>query len=166
MSQDAPEPAQRGRRQSSRRSGLTSARAKRPRRYDRSASRIIFPIRDASGAAVGLGGRDPVGRGDRATTGQVPQLPGDAALRQEPHALPDRPGQGRDAASAAQAVLVEGYTDALMAHQAGFENVVARLGTALTPGQVALVTRYARGSCSPTTSIAAGQSAGTSAPPS
>ena len=43
-----------------------------------------------------------------------------------------------------QAVLVEGYTDALMAHQAGFENVVASLGTALTPAQVALIARYAR----------------------
>ena len=30
-----------------------------------------------------------------------------------------------------------------MAHQAGFDNVVASLGTALTPGQVALLTRYA-----------------------
>ena len=43
-----------------------------------------------------------------------------------------------------QAVIVEGYTDALMAHQAGFSNVVASLGTALTPGQVAVLTRYAR----------------------
>jgi DNA primase len=43
-----------------------------------------------------------------------------------------------------EAVLVEGYTDALMAHQAGFENVVASLGTALTPGQVAVIARYAR----------------------
>ena len=41
------------------------------------------------------------------------------------------------------AVIVEGYTDALMAHQAGFTNVVASLGTALTPGQVALLIRYA-----------------------
>ena len=40
-------------------------------------------------------------------------------------------------------MIVEGYTDALMAHQAGFDNVVASLGTALTPGQVALLTRYA-----------------------
>ena len=31
-----------------------------------------------------------------------------------------------------------------MAHQAGFENVVASLGTALTPAQVALIARYAR----------------------
>jgi len=43
-----------------------------------------------------------------------------------------------------EAVLVEGYTDALMAHQAGFENVVASLGTALTPAQVAVIARYAR----------------------
>jgi DNA primase len=41
------------------------------------------------------------------------------------------------------AVLVEGNTDALMAHQQGFENVVGTLGTALTPAQVELVTRYA-----------------------
>ena len=42
-----------------------------------------------------------------------------------------------------RAVLVEGNTDALMAHQQGFENVVGSLGTALTAGQVELVTRYA-----------------------
>ena len=43
-----------------------------------------------------------------------------------------------------QAVIVEGYTDALMAHQAGFENVVASLGTALTPNHIGLLTRYAK----------------------
>ena len=42
-----------------------------------------------------------------------------------------------------RAVLVEGNTDALMAHQEGFDNVVGTLGTALTAGQVELVTRYA-----------------------
>ena len=40
-------------------------------------------------------------------------------------------------------VLVEGNTDALMAHQQGFENVVCSMGTALTAGQVELLTRYA-----------------------
>ena len=40
-------------------------------------------------------------------------------------------------------MLVEGNTDALMAHQQGFDNVVGTLGTALTPAQVELVTRYA-----------------------
>ena len=40
-------------------------------------------------------------------------------------------------------MLVEGNTDALMAHQQGFENVVCTMGTALTAGQVELLTRYA-----------------------
>ena len=40
-------------------------------------------------------------------------------------------------------VIVEGYTDVMAAHQAGFANVVASLGTALTHGQVELATRYA-----------------------
>src|SRR5207342_2613116 len=60
-----------------------------------------------------------------------------------------------------QAVIVEGYTDALMAHQAGFDNVVASLGTALTPGQVALLTRYATKIALAYDVDAAGEKAGT-----
>jgi DNA primase len=60
-----------------------------------------------------------------------------------------------------QAVIVEGYTDALMAHQAGFDNVVASLGTALTPGQVALAVRYAKRIALAYDVDPAGQSAGT-----
>ncbi|MEI7744652.1 MAG: toprim domain-containing protein, partial [Chloroflexota bacterium] len=60
-----------------------------------------------------------------------------------------------------QAVIVEGYTDALMAHQAGFENVVASLGTALTPQQVALITRYGKRIALAYDVDAAGQKAGT-----
>ena len=58
-------------------------------------------------------------------------------------------------------MIVEGYTDALMAHQAGFDNVVASLGTALTPGQVALLTRYARRIALAYDVDAAGERAGT-----
>ena len=58
-------------------------------------------------------------------------------------------------------MIVEGYTDALMAHQAGFDNVVASLGTALTPGQVALLTRYAKRIALAYDVDAAGQKAGT-----
>ncbi|MFL5926197.1 MAG: toprim domain-containing protein, partial [Gaiellaceae bacterium] len=60
-----------------------------------------------------------------------------------------------------QAVIVEGYTDALMAHQAGYDNVVASLGTALTPGQVALLTRYAKRIALAYDVDAAGEKAGT-----
>jgi DNA primase len=47
-----------------------------------------------------------------------------------------------------------------MAHQAGFTNVVASLGTALTPGQVAVLTRYARKVALAYDVDPAGQSAG------
>ncbi len=106
---------------------------------DKFRARVIFPIREPDGHAVGLGGRLLEGEGP-----EVPQLAGDAALRQEPDAVPDRPGEGGHPQESGQAVIVEGYTDALMAHQAGFDNVVASLGTALTPGQVALLSRYAQ----------------------
>ncbi len=42
-----------------------------------------------------------------------------------------------------QVIIVEGYTDVLMAHQYGFENVVASLGTALTNQQIDIIKRYA-----------------------
>ena len=48
-----------------------------------------------------------------------------------------------------------------MAHQAGFDTVVASLGTALTPGQVALLTRYAKKIALAYDVDPAGQSAGT-----
>ena len=40
-------------------------------------------------------------------------------------------------------ILCEGYMDVIALHDAGFENAVAGLGTALTPEQVSLISRYA-----------------------
>jgi DNA primase len=107
--------------------------------YDRFRGRIIFPIRDASGNATGLGGR-VVG----ATSDGPKYLNSPATLLFDK----SRTLYLIDRAKAAVrrtgvAVLVEGNTDALMAHQQGFENVVGSLGTALTAAQVELVTRYA-----------------------
>jgi DNA primase len=106
--------------------------------YDRFRGRIIIPIRDASGRAVGLGGRI------------LPDAEGPKYLNSPTTALFDksRTLYGIDLAKGAVrrkklAVIVEGYTDVMAAHQAGFENVVASLGTALTAGQVELANRYA-----------------------
>ncbi|MEA2650620.1 MAG: primase [Chloroflexota bacterium] len=106
--------------------------------YDRFRGRIIIPIRDASGRAIGLGGRI------------MPGAEGPKYLNSPATPLFDksRTLYGIDLAKSAirrekLAVIVEGYTDVMAAHQAGFANVVASLGTALTQGQVELANRYA-----------------------
>ena len=106
--------------------------------YDRFRGRIIIPIRDASARAIGLGGRI------------MPGAEGPKYLNSPATALFDksRTLYGIDLAKSAirrekLAVIVEGYTDVMAAHQAGFANVVASLGTALTQGQVELANRYA-----------------------
>jgi DNA primase len=125
--------------------GLVSRRQGRRGVYDRFRGRIIFPIRDASGNATGLGGRIIGSEQDAQGRDRGPKYLNSPATplfdKSRTLYLIDR------AKSAIRktgvAVLVEGNTDALMAHQQGFENVVGTLGTALTPAQVELVTRYA-----------------------
>ena len=123
--------------------------------YDKFRARVIFPIRDQSGHAVGLGGRLLEGEGPKYLNSPATPL----FDKSRTLYLIDRakgPIRRQD-----QAVIVEGYTDALMAHQAGFDNVVASLGTALTPGQVALLTRYAKRIVLAYDVDAAGEKAGT-----
>ena len=139
--------------------GLTSQRQGGRGAYDKFRSRVIFPIRDVTGAAVGIGGRilpGADGKGAAAEGGApaaAPATDGHAPkyLNSPATALFDKSRTlylieraRAEMRRLDQAVLVEGYTDALMAHQAGFGNVVASLGTALTPAQVALIARYAR----------------------
>jgi DNA primase len=144
--------------------GLAIRSQRRRGVYDRFRGRIIFPIRDASGGATGLGGRildRPAERagGDETRGGGESAGPGKsgAQIDRGPKYLntpttllfdKSRTLYLIDRAKGAirkegRAVLVEGNTDALMAHQAGFTNVVGSLGTALTAGQVELITRYA-----------------------
>jgi DNA primase len=104
---------------------------------DKFRARVIFPIRDQNGHAVGLGGRLLEGEGPKYLNSPTTPLFDKSRTL---YLIDKAKGPIR---KSGQAVIVEGYTDALMAHQAGFENVVASLGTALTPGQVALLIRYA-----------------------
>ncbi|CAN5702128.1 DNA primase [soil metagenome] len=126
--------------------GLVSRRQGRRGVYDRFRGRIIFPIRDASGNPTGLGGRiigaEKTGEGARDQGPKYLNSPATPLFdKSRTLYLIDRAkGAIR---KAGVAVLVEGNTDALMAHQQGFENVVGTLGTALTPAQIELVTRYA-----------------------
>ena len=103
--------------------------------YDRFRNRLIFPIRDRDGSTVGFGGR---ALGDAQpkylNTAQTPVF-------DKSHLL-----YGLDLAKDAireanQVVIVEGYMDAIATHEAGFRNVVASMGTALTESQVNLIKR-------------------------
>ena len=144
-----------------------AVRGRRGTIYDRFRGRIIFPIRDASGHATGLGGR-VLDQARAPVQGTSERDRGPKYLNSPATPLFDKSRSLYlvDRARAAmrksgRAIIVEGYTDALMAHQAGFQNVVGGLGTALTAAQVELITRYA-----PSIALAydvdpAGQSAGT-----
>ena len=106
--------------------------------YDRFRGRLIFPIRDSNGRLVGFGGRalSSDAQPKYLNTSQTPLFDKGGNLY-----LLDRAKQ--EIRQTGQAVIVEGYVDALMAHQFGFKNVVASLGTALTDRQVSQLKRYA-----------------------
>jgi len=116
--------------------GLAVPRKEGSGQYDRFRNRVIFPIRDVAGRVVAFGGR---ALGD--SEPKYLNSPETPAYVKGEHLY------GLDVAKESIrregfAILVEGYLDLIALHQAGFENVVASLGTALTPLQVKLLARY------------------------
>ncbi len=106
--------------------------------YDRFRHRLMIPIRDGRGRTVGFGARalDPADRAKYINSPQGPLFDKSAILF------------GLDLARRAireseTAVIVEGYMDVMQAHQAGFQNVVAQMGTALTEPQLRQLDKYA-----------------------
>jgi DNA primase len=107
--------------------------------YDRFRGRVIFPVFDVQGKPIAFGGRtlDPDGDPKYLNSPETPayikgrnlyglNLTRDEIRRQE------------------FAILVEGYLDLIVPYQHGVRNIVASLGTALTPEQVKLIGRFAR----------------------
>ena len=127
--------------------------------YDRFRSRIIFPIFDLAGQAVGFSGRvfemaSQEAHSQTAINSQgVDQTaPSMAKYINTPQTLiydKSRVLYGLyqaklDIKRADQCILVEGNMDALMSYQAGVRNVVAASGTALTPHHLRLLQRYTK----------------------
>ena len=119
-----------------RRSGLMNLDEKRAVMYDKFWNRVMFPILDTSNRIIGFGGR----------------VMGDAKpkyLNSPETRLFDK-SRNLYALNLARKtredylVLCEGYMDVISMHQAGFTNTVASLGTALTPGHCALLSRYTK----------------------
>lgn len=112
--------------------------------YDRFRARLMFPIRDDRGRVAGFGGRSLPELED-------PERPGPKYLNTPQTPLFDKGSllyaldQAREGIRArGRVVIVEGYMDAIAAHQHGFTNVVASMGTALTERQVGLLKRLTR----------------------
>lgn len=106
--------------------------------YDRFRDRLMFPIKDANGHVVAFGGR--IIDAEKAPQKYINSA--DSAIFHKGKMV-----YGLDLAKSAiraadQVIIVEGYMDVIACHQAGIENVVAPLGTALTEDQVKLLMRY------------------------
>ena len=108
--------------------------------YDRYRGRVLFPIFSHLGKPIGFGGRILEAASDQPKYINSPET----SVYSKSRVLYGL-YQGRQEIRREEEVfLVEGYTDVLSLHQAGVENAVATCGTALTPEQVRLLSRYAR----------------------
>ncbi len=103
--------------------------------YDRFRDRLIFPIHDPDGRVIGFGGRAMGDAQPKYLNTPQTAIFDKGANLYALHLARDAVRRTRDV------IVVEGYMDAIAAHQFGFENVVASMGTALTSAQVRLVRR-------------------------
>lgn len=107
--------------------------------YDRFRHRIMIPIRDENGKMAGFGARivDP---NDIPKFLNSPETP----VFTKGHLLYGLDRARKPIRAADQAVIVEGYLDVIALHQAGYENVVSPMGTALTEDQLRLLKKFTR----------------------
>lgn len=118
------------------RCGLLTTSDRSPEPYDRFRGRLIFPIHQVGGRVVAFGGR-VVGDGQPKYLNS-PETPvyhkGEIlyGLHRSRHAIRREGG----------ALMVEGYMDLVALAAAGFEHVVATLGTAMTSEHARLLKRY------------------------
>lgn len=122
--------------------GLVIRREQSDRYYDRFRGRLMFPIRDARSRPIAFGGRILPQLADEKSGGKYINSP------ETPLFSKSREFYGLDRARDAireekHIIVMEGYTDCLMAHQHGIENAIAVLGTALGERHLPILQRHA-----------------------
>jgi DNA primase len=105
---------------------------------DRFRGRVIFPVHTLSGKVVAFGGRILK---KAENTGKYINSP-ESEIYSKSNELYGIYFAKNAIVKQDRCYLVEGYTDVISMHQAGIENVVASLGTALTHGQIRLIRRF------------------------
>ena len=118
-------------------SAYLAARSSKGNIYDIFRDRIIFPIIDLRGNVIAFGGRRMGDEGGPKylNSGDTPVFKKSNGL----FALNLAKKSGKDTF-----ILAEGYMDVISLHQAGFNNAIATLGTALTSQQAKLIADYAK----------------------
>ena len=105
---------------------------------DKFVNRLMFPITDVTGRVIGFGGRALDETGPKYINSPT------TALFDKSNSLYGLEQARHQIVSTGTAVVAEGYTDCIMAHQFGCSNVVAALGTSFTSGQGRILRRYAK----------------------
>ena len=111
----------------------------RNRPTDAFRGRIMFPIHDVAGAAVGFGGRIMPGE-----DGAKYKNSSDSAIYSKSKLLYGLHLAKTDIVKADEAIICEGYTDVIGFFKAGMPRAVATCGTALTEDHVKLLRSFAR----------------------
>jgi len=105
---------------------------------DKFINRLMFTITDVTGRVIGFGGRTLDDNGAKYINSPT------TVLFDKSNSLYGLEQARHEIVSTGTAVVVEGYTDCIMAHQFGCCNVVAALGTSFTTGHGRLLRRYAK----------------------
>ncbi|PKN15059.1 MAG: DNA primase [Deltaproteobacteria bacterium HGW-Deltaproteobacteria-24] len=103
--------------------------------YARFIERITFPIYALNGSIVGFGGRTITGHNAKYVNSPQTKLFNKSRLLYGYHLAKESIYKRKEI------IITEGYLDVIMLHQAGFENSVATLGTALTQDHLPLLRR-------------------------
>jgi DNA primase len=105
---------------------------------DKFVNRLMFTITDVTGRVIGFGGRTLDDNSAKYINSPT------TVLFDKSNSLYGLEQARHEIVSTGTAVVVEGYTDCIMAHQFGCCNVVAALGTSFTAGHGRLLRRYAK----------------------
>jgi DNA primase len=104
--------------------------------YARFIERVTFPIHSASGKIVGFGGRTITDHPAKYVNSPQTKFFNKSYLLYGYHLAKQSIQQTNSI------IITEGYLDVIMLHQAGFQNTVATLGTALTKDHIPLLSRF------------------------
>ncbi|MFP4544327.1 MAG: DNA primase [Candidatus Kapaibacterium sp.] len=120
--------------------GLIIKNEERNSTYDRFRGRAMFAITDFMGRVVGFGARRMTENKDEPKYINSPQT----LIYDKSNVLYGLSQAKNSIRNKGYAIMAEGYADVLSLHQAGFDTAVASSGTSLTPGQLKLISRYAK----------------------